>query len=233
MKTFRHSGDIGDLIYGLPVVRALGGGQLCLTPSGYTRVKMDAARAESIATLVTAQPYITECVFKEERNAIDLDRWREFENQGLNIAEMHLKAFSLSPVHCHAAWIRAPQPTPSYPVVVNRSIRYQNPSFPWPRILAEYKGRIGFVGTVQEHRPFSKMFGPIEHLDTPTLLDLANVIAGAELFVGNQSAPLAIAEAMKKKIVQECSPRIPNCMFKRPGTINVRDGSLELPEMLT
>lgn len=33
-KTFKHSGDLGDIIFALPAVRALGGGILYLDPDG-------------------------------------------------------------------------------------------------------------------------------------------------------------------------------------------------------
>ena len=34
MPTFKHSGDLGDIIFALPAVRALGGGTLLLDPQG-------------------------------------------------------------------------------------------------------------------------------------------------------------------------------------------------------
>ena len=34
MKTFKHSGDMGDIIFSLPTIRALGGGVLYLDPRG-------------------------------------------------------------------------------------------------------------------------------------------------------------------------------------------------------
>ncbi|CAN5598580.1 hypothetical protein BH10PLA1_BH10PLA1_05760 [soil metagenome] len=36
-KTFKHSGDMGDVILSLPAVRALGGGVIYLDPSGGER----------------------------------------------------------------------------------------------------------------------------------------------------------------------------------------------------
>ena len=34
MKTFKHSGDMGDIVFSIPTVRALGGGVLYLDPDG-------------------------------------------------------------------------------------------------------------------------------------------------------------------------------------------------------
>jgi ADP-heptose:LPS heptosyltransferase len=49
---------------------------------------------------------------------------------------------------------------------------------------------------------------------TPTLLDVARVIAGCKLFVGNQSSPRAIAEGLKIPVVVE-KGRHNQCHFAR------------------
>jgi hypothetical protein len=48
-------------------------------------------------------------------------------------------------------------------------------------------------------------------------MTLAGVIAGCELFVGNSSFPHALAEAMKKPLVNEYFRVLPRTMFKREG----------------
>jgi hypothetical protein len=50
---------------------------------------------------------------------------------------------------------------------------------------------------------------------TPTLLDLARVLAGADLFIGNQSAPRALAESLKVPVWVEEDKRIPDTKFLR------------------
>ena len=88
-----------------------------------------------------------------------------------------------------------------------------------------------FVGFPEEHEAFVKEFGPIGLVRTRTLLDLAQVIAGCQIFVGNQSTPFALAEGLKKTVIQEVYLTDPNCIFERPGAQFVRDGEVNLPEV--
>jgi hypothetical protein len=55
------------------------------------------------------------------------------------------------------------------------------------------------------------------------------VIAGSRLFVGNQSCPAAIAEGLKRPMILEVYPALPNCCFERPDRINAWDGAIQLP----
>jgi hypothetical protein len=69
------------------------------------------------------------------------------------------------------------------------------------------------VGTEAEFEDF----GHGEHRVVDNALDLARIIDGASVFVGNQSLPYAIAEAVKVGRVLELSPHIQNCRF--PGAL--------------
>jgi hypothetical protein len=46
LKTFLHGGDLGDVIYALPAIRALGGGCLYLSEANYGREPLTAARRD-------------------------------------------------------------------------------------------------------------------------------------------------------------------------------------------
>jgi ADP-heptose:LPS heptosyltransferase len=69
---------------------------------------------------------------------------------------------------------------------------------------------------------------------TETILDLARVIAGAGVFIGNQSAPMAIALGLGKNVIQECWQANPNCLFRRDNAIyfgvTTTDRELEIPK---
>ena len=67
--TFKHSGDLGDVIFSLPTIRALGGGQLLLDPEGgesspyvrfadKTRTKIKLKRIETIKQRLELEGYI-------------------------------------------------------------------------------------------------------------------------------------------------------------------------------
>jgi hypothetical protein len=75
-----------------------------------------------------------------------------------------------------------------------------------------------FVGTAAEFEEF----GAGEHYFADDALGLARVIAGASVFVGNQSLPYAIAEGLKVGRLQEVSTDVPNCRF--PGALALRFG---------
>ena len=48
------------------------------------------------------------------------------------------------------------------------------------------------------------------------MIDLANVLSGGKLFIGNQSFPYSLVEGMKLNSIQETSiDLVPNCMYRR------------------
>ena len=98
---------------------------------------------------------------------------------------------------------------------------------PWDK----YARDAVFVGLPDEHAAFCREVGPVTQYPTDDLLQVARVIAGAKLFVGNQSSPRAIAEGLKKPVVQEIFMHDPNCCFNRPDEWDGRDGSVHLPEL--
>ena len=67
----------------------------------------------------------------------------------------------------------------------------------------------------EEHEDFQKSFGKIEYYNIDNLLQIAEIINGSELFIGNQSAPMAIAIGLHKAYLQEYYPSHPDCVFPR------------------
>jgi hypothetical protein len=74
-----------------------------------------------------------------------------------------------------------------------------------------------FVGSELEAQLFQGFAVPkkIAYQPTANMLELARVIAGARVFLGNQSAPLAIAHGLGKTVVTECWKDNSNCCLKR------------------
>ena len=223
-RSFLHSGNAGDLIYGLPTVRALGGGDLYLGvgdhPQWGHRAALPPAYAESLLPLLSAQSYVTSVsVHQGEPVDHDLDRFREHEAQAPNLAAAHLRAFGLPEEACEAPWLTVAEPLriADSPVLFSRTTRYRNPAFDWGHLVARYGSRALFVGLPEEHRLFEEELGRVPYHPTRDLLELARLIAGCELFVGNQSAPYAIAEGLKVETILEVCPEHDNCLFDRPG----------------
>lgn len=80
MNTFRHSGKLGDIIYSLPSVRALGGGTFYVDPvtQYFGKPPLGMQSAEMMAELLKTQDYIRHAsLFHGEPIRYDLDRFRE------------------------------------------------------------------------------------------------------------------------------------------------------------
>lgn len=84
-----------------------------------------------------------------------------------------------------------------------------------------------FLGLESEYRDFVREFGHISFIPTKNLLEVANLIASAILFIGNQSCPLAIAEGLHKRTIVECCCFAMDCIHRRPGNIHCIDGGME------
>jgi hypothetical protein len=231
VRVFSSAGDCGDIIYSLTAVQALGGGSLRLFPAAYTTARMTQATAESLATLLRCQPYIADCRFAEQPEGIDLDAWRRHYRSDLNVSDLVCAALGVPPQHREEPWLIVPQPRKVARVILHRSPRYHNWAFPWQRVYQKYRHEAAVVGTPDEHRDFCAYLGPLPYVPTPTFLDLAEVIAGCQLFVGNQSAPMALALGLGRPLVQEVCLLIPNCFWERRNAIYGYDADVELPEL--
>jgi hypothetical protein len=107
-------------------------------------------------------------------------------------------------------------------VVINRTARYHNVGFPWKKVAERFRDQSVFVGTEEEHREFVRECGwRLPHHKTRNFLELARVIAGCKLFIGNQSSPYAIAEGLKKPAILEVWHDDANCLFFRDGVTHV------------
>lgn len=239
---FGHAGDHGDICFSLPVIRVMGGGTVCLHAESWTRERMDDQKVSSLKSLLETQPYIEEVRWlkPDEQVGVNLNDFRAeyFRTFGRpkfpvnrNLCEWMLLTHGVPVEEQNKRWLVGIEPIRSAKVVINRTPRYQNKLFPWAKVVAKYYSDIGFVGTKQEHRAFVDQFGYVPWIDTSSLLALAQVIAGAELFIGNQSCPYAIAEGMKKRAVLEVCRWLPNCLFHRADCTHGWDSNVELPDL--
>jgi len=114
-------------------------------------------------------------------------------------------------------------------VVINRSPRYQNDFFPWLEIVRHYGESLVFIGMPHEHEEFQNTFGRVPYLFTDNMLEVSQVIAGSDLFIGNQSSCMTIAEGLKHPRILEGSINIPDCIYPPSNAQYVFDGSMILP----
>lgn len=254
MPNYRHAGDLGDIVYSMDIMKRLGRGTVYLEDSfkthgrSYTRVRMTVDRIPLIEPLLRAQPYVEDVKpWKNERCDVVLNDFRAkmFSRSGLKSKEPNVRkwATSVSILDWHrcahglapskpddTAWLTVPEPKKVAKVVFNRTERYRHALFPWREVCEKYRTDACFIGTVQEYGVFTKTVkAVIPYCPTKDLLEAAQVIAGAELFVGNQSACYALAEGMKKRVVLEVYPPMPNCLFFRDGATHGWSEFTELP----
>lgn len=231
LRWFGHAGDIGDVIYALPTIRAAGGGRLVLYDHpGRTAHGMTADKVDRLRPLLERQPYIESVEFSEVIQDHPLNGFRDHGAHGV-LTDMHLATHGFDWRHRIAPWIEVDEPLRACPVLIHRSPRYHNPNFPWADVLHQYHGSIGFCGVASEHELFCKDFGWVPLVHLPDFMSLARAIAGCDLFIGNQSSPLAIAHAMKHRVIMEVCPGSAqqHCVFQREGCMIVWDQKVEWP----
>lgn len=249
LHVFHHSGDLGDIIYSLSAIRASGGGVLYLSPDcryPYPRLpKMVAGMSnetiDPISGFIEDQDYIWQCRYTmtlPKSTDVDFNAFREFykTHRPENFASL-FKLHNLAAGTDHPEdepWLTVKETTSiqGKPIVVNRTPRYHNPQFPWRQLIQQYGTKMLFVGLESEYQAF-KSINPsvkVEYKKTETVRELASVIDGAKMFLGNQSSPLAIALGLGKNVVVEEWGSNSNCRLKRRNAIYVKGDRLEIPD---
>lgn len=238
-------GDLGDCTYLLGILSKLDGGPhtLLLKSSPVTKAKGDAGVKmldAAFSPLATSQHYIRECRIIREDDQVD---WHseDFRKNGYVRGNTLLAAHLDHLIRVHNighgingadAWLQVPKSMESAgKVVVNRTGRYRNASFHWDRIVRHYSHRLLFVGLPHEWREFCGHFGYVDFRPTSNLLEVASLIAGCDLFIGNQSCAYAVAEGLKQQTIQETSLTHPDCIFKRPNAQYSTYGECLLPDV--
>jgi hypothetical protein len=234
MLTFKHSGDLGDIIYSLPTIRALGGGTLLLDPrgghgdplcmnDGRPATRLSKERIDLLRPLLQQQEYIREVDYWTGQ-AVDhnLDLFRDHLERD-NICDAHLEAFKLPFSERERPWLTVPDPIPfegARNIAIHRSVRYLGNFNFWYSIMPRIAEQSFFVGLAKEHEIFEySMEIKVPYRATADFLELARVIAGARRFLGNASFPHALAQAMyHREIIVEIYRAAPcNVVFNRKG----------------
>jgi hypothetical protein len=221
MKTFKHSGALGDLIYSLPIVKHFGPGEFYLhlnqmdwigqhyygaKPTAFHQGRMTQGDFEYMKTFMEAQQYITKFdVLDPKTTEIthNLDRFRPvFVGHPANYIDIYSNVFGLDKEDATVAatqpWLTVPTPVkiPGKTTVINRTRRWipPTPGPAWAQLKEQIEHQSVFVGLEDEYRAFCQDTGwDIPFHPTGDMLALASVIAGAECFVGNQSQAYALA----------------------------------------
>jgi hypothetical protein len=193
---------------------------------------MTEERAEKLRELLEYQDYITEFGFSNHAQDTNLNGFRDHPNG--NIADRHLSTMGHPWWLRNTAWIKVPSPKPTCRVVINRTQRYQTPWFDWGQVCDRYKESIGFIGVHDEWLEFCETYKKhIPLIQAKDFMEVARVIAGCDLYIGNPTCSTAIAEGLKHpNMIVEAPEAQEKCVrFNRKGVVYVKDGRLEFPQL--
>ena len=225
---YKHSGTFGDLLYSLSVVKkmtpgtfaiALNNLESCVAQYGYRPDEVDPMHKGRLTVgdfnllepLLRRQSYITDVQPWKGIHDVDLDRFRGVLFRGFegNYVQSYHMTFGIpvTPEVLQESWLEADAKTIA-PIVINRTFRYRCPNgdSTWKNMLAEANITQNgiFVGNDEEHEDFVKLTGfNVSYYPVKNFKELADVIAGADLFMGNQSAAYSIAMGLGKSSVLE------------------------------
>lgn len=247
MKTYRHSGTLGDLIYSLSVAKKMEPGKFlvalnnienCVSQYGYRPDEVDPAHKGRfteqdyawLEPLLKRQSYINDTgVWRQgdTEPTVDLDRFRGTLFRGFegNYVQAYHIAFGMPfvPEDYITPWLEA-DPVQIKPMVVSRTFRYRDPAADavWKEMAVNgLLDRLGvFVGTKIEHDDFVQVTGVnIPYHPVNDFLELANIVAGAELVMANQNFVYSLAMGLCKQTVLETIKIKPlqnnECFFPR------------------
>ena len=244
--TYRHSGCLGDVIYSLPVMQKLGAGELQLieggvpaairkynngpVPAAYEN-KLSRKEIDMLLPLLHEQSYILDVCSKFEGEPdVDLDKFRGTVGQSFtgNFLATYFQTFGIQYTDDDiiAPWLVVPESKREAKFVISRTLRYRSSktsTIPtWINLLRENSvlDDCVFIGLPDEHKDFEETFNAKVPLYTCTdFLDMAQVIAGCEVFLGNQTFAYSIAQGLGKSTVLETltwRPLLQNeCYFPR------------------
>jgi hypothetical protein len=245
---FKHSGNAGDIIYTIPSMLALAKGApihlhlaidqpIKMAKGTYHPlggVMLNSRMVELLKPLLLAHPQIRSCNVWDGRAVdVDFDIFRQYPllfDRG-NIARWSMLIWGLN-WDLTQPWLFAePDESVKDAIVIARSHRYQMPGIDYS-FLNAYPELL-FVGLPEEFEAMKQVLPGLRHRPTGNFLELAQVIAGSRLFIGNQSFPFSVAEGLKTLRLLENYYRIPNVIvygdkgfdfsFQKPFEKLVRD----------
>lgn len=222
---FRHSGLIGDIIYAIPAMQVLASGKeihlhLLINQKSLYKKSMQHYNKNKILTeksvdwlapLLLSQPGFKTCdIYTDQPIDYDLDDFRKFPfdyNTG-HICRWYFLTYGIT-TDLSKPWLFvAADETFRQEIVISRSFRYRAPGISYD-FLKNYPA-ITFLGLPDEYEDMKKAIPQLKYKAVKNFLEFAQIIAGCKFFIGNQSFPFALAEALKVKRVLELCFECPN-----------------------
>lgn len=214
--SFLHSGHLGDLINSLPLIKQISKKSKCnlyievgkqtdnfkVTKEFY----LSKGGVEKILPLLKKQNYINHlAIYQKQKININLNFFRTLD---INFNIDSVRWYS------HLVGIHPPLELPYIKVdkhkkfrnkiVIVRSLRRQNNLISY-KFLNKYKN-ILFIGLKTEYLSLKKDIKNLSFYDCKNFLEMAEIIKGCKLFIGNLSFGYALAEAIKVPRLLESNP---------------------------
>lgn len=225
MKRFKHLGKMGDIIYSLPTIKALGGGVLYIPE----RTAESPCIYSCMKSLLEQQPYIAEVLeypsglgYNEQSPLIridyDMDRHRYHPLRGVtHVVKRFLETFNIDLKDWEKPWLTVigQQLEPSPYILFNVTSRFRdNSKVDWKKVVDEV-AKLGIpmyhVGSDDESDVFYKNYGQIPRMVVDNALDLAILVRDAKRIYCNQSLVLTLAQGLGKQYWCEFKPNKTNC----------------------
>jgi hypothetical protein len=227
--TFSHIGLLGDIIYSIPCMLAMAKGKKIelyldlskksMYPKEFKHYNQDKILTENsiafIKALLLTIPGFVKCqVLTDEKIDYDLNEFRKypFDFRMGNISRWYFLTFGVT-YNLSKPWLVA-EPDIAYKdeIIIARSFRYRAPTIDYS-FLSKIKN-ISFVGLDDEFEDLKKSIPNLKRIIVSDGLQLAKIIAGCYCFIGNQSFPFSLAEALKIKRVLEVCYKTPNVIVE-------------------
>jgi hypothetical protein len=232
MNVFHHTGDLGDVIAALPIIRELGGGKLVISdaqfPRGFgPRETLRGKRFEALQPIVKAAPYVESIEWHDNPQSFithDIASFRGDPRKHIRESLLQWQAnyFQIQFPEAPEPWLRIENPKKHNKIVVSRTLRYNTTFFPWRLIVDKHVSDLVFIGLPDEYNAFaaqSKL--DIEYWPTKDLYEAAEIIAGSRLFIGGQSVLFWVAAGLGHNLIQETynQPYTKDSIIPRPNAI--------------
>jgi hypothetical protein len=228
------SGGTSECLFALPLVRALGIRRLYLNVDPRYRLRyvgtevFTEAAVRSLEPLLRSQPYLEETrLYGGEQVHYRLDLFRYAGDLIYqNLARSMLQTFGGDPEVLAAPWLYARPDRRERTVLIHRNDRHPSPEVRWNTLLGRYGGELAFVGAPADYQSFIEEIPggcEVPFYGASDLLECARLIAGCRVFIGSQGPEHALAEGLKKDLIQAVCPEHPNSIFRRPGATYLPD----------
>jgi len=224
MQKFKHSGATGDIIFSLPTIKAMGGGELYIFP-------YDRQRAESIAKLISVQEYITKVEVCDNipDGCIDLDRFRDYASHDQNLIRCHLRGQRLTDESWVDGWLTLPKKNhfveESFSVI-NTGQNYLDPNFDWKKevdYLLSISQHVYYLGYESEFHNLQQKYNTGAEFFECDFLVAAEMIKDAVMFTGGYSALSTIAMGLggEYRMVQAPGHTCSSLLMDREKIVNL------------